>query len=255
MYIDTHCHLDKRQCDDIEEVIKNIEDNIIIISGYDDESNKEVIDIIDKYENVYGTIGIHPSEIKTSSIDNLKKLINHKKIVGIGEIGLDYHYGKENKEEQKQFFINQIQLASSYKLPIVIHSRDAASDTLEILKTYASGMKINMHCFSYSLEMAIELLKLNVKFGIGGVLTFKNSKSLKEIVSDIDLKNFILETDSPWLTPEPFRGKKNEPKNIILIAKKISEIKNIPLEEVLNVTTKTALEQFDIDVSDMIKFK
>lgn len=247
MYIDTHCHLDSKECENVDEVIKNIEDNIIIVSGYDDESNKEVIDLIEKYDNVFGTIGIHPSEIDHSNVTIIEKYINHPKVVGIGEIGLDYHYGKENKEEQIKIFINQLEIAKKYNKPVVIHSRDAAQDTLNIIKKY-SDINYVMHCYSYSLEIARELLKYNVRFGIGGVLTFKNSKELKKVVEEIPMDKILLETDSPWLTPVPYRGTKNEPKNVILVAKKISEIKNISYEEVLKITTNNAISQFDLTI-------
>lgn len=247
MYVDTHCHLDSRECNDIERVIKNVENNIIIVSGYDDDSNKEVIDLIEKYPNVYGTIGIHPSEVKKSNLSIIEKYVNHPKVVGIGEIGLDYHYGKEDKELQIDYFKKQIEIARKNNKTVVIHSRDAALDTLEII---AENPDVNyvMHCYSYSLEMAKQLLKYHVKFGIGGVLTFKNSKELKKVVESIPLEYLLLETDSPWLSPEPFRGQKNEPKNVILVAQKIAEIKNISLEIVLKITTQNAMCQFNLNI-------
>lgn len=247
MYVDTHCHLDSRECNDIERVIKNVENNIIIVSGYDDDSNKEVIDLIEKYPNVYGTIGIHPSEVKTSNLSIIEKYVNHPKVVGIGEIGLDYHYGKEDKELQIDYFKKQIEIARKNNKTVVIHSRNAALDTLEII---AENPDVNyvMHCYSYSLEMAKQLLKYHVKFGIGGVLTFKNSKELKKVVESIPLEYLLLETDSPWLSPEPFRGQKNEPKNVILVAQKIAEIKNISLEIVLKITTQNAMCQFNLNI-------
>lgn len=244
MYIDTHCHLEKKEYN-VEEIIKNIENNIIIVSGYNDESNIEVIELIDRYPNVYGTIGIHPSDIKTSNISIVEKYVNHSKIVGIGEIGLDYHYGKEDIELQKEMFIKQIDIARKYNKPVVIHSRDASSDTLEIIKQN-SDVNYTMHCYSYSLETANILLKYNVMFGIGGVVTFKNSKELKKVVENIPINNILLETDSPYLTPEPYRGEKNEPKNVLLVAEKIAELKNISKEEVLKITTKNAIERYNI---------
>lgn len=244
MYIDTHCHLEKKEYN-VEEIIKNVENNIIIVSGYNDESNIEVIELIDKYPNVYGTIGIHPSDVKTSNINIIEKYVNHSKIVGIGEIGLDYHYGKEDIELQKEMFVKQIDIARKYNRPVVIHSRDASFDTLEIIKQN-SDVNYTMHCYSYSLETANILLKYNVMFGIGGVVTFKNSKELKKVVESIPINNILLETDSPYLTPEPYRGKKNEPKNVLLVAEKIAELKNISKEEVLEITTKNAIERYNI---------
>lgn len=244
MYIDTHCHLEKKEYN-VEEIIKNIENNIIIVSGYNDESNIEVIELIDKYPNVYGTIGIHPSDVKTSNIDIINKYVNHPKIVGIGEIGLDYHYGKENIELQKEMFLRQINIARENNKPVVIHSRDASLDTLEIIKEN-SDVNYTMHCYSYSLETANILLKYNVMFGIGGVVTFKNSKELKRVVENIPINNILLETDSPYLTPEPYRGKKNEPKNVLIVAEKIAELKNMSVEEVLKNTTKNAIDRYNI---------
>ncbi len=252
MIIDTHCHLSHEDYDNIDEVVKNMDGNIMIISGVNDTTNEEVIKYIEQYENVYGMIGIHPSDVDTiteMTFSNLEKFLQNPKIVAIGEIGLDYHYPDIDKEKQKQYFIQQILLAKKYHKPIVIHSRDAYQDTYNILKEYTDkNMKIVMHCYSYSLESAKQLLKLGVKFGIGGVLTFKNGKKLQEVVRELDLSNFLLETDSPYLAPEPLRGTKNEPKNVILVAKKIAEIKNIPLEKVISSTTATAICQFDLPI-------
>ena len=249
--IDTHAHLTINDYDNIEEVIKNMGNNIIIVSGTNINDNKEVIELVSKYKNVYGTIGIHPAEIDSNYIGTLKFIeenSNNPKIVGIGEIGLDYHY-ECDKNRQKEIFIKQIELANKYNKTMVIHSRDAINDTYDILKKYKNeNVKIDIHCYSSSLEMAKNFIKLNGMLGIGGVLTFKNSKVLKEVVENIDLKYLLLETDSPYLSPEPFRGTKNEPYNIIHVAKKIAEIKNISLEEVLKVTTNNAISQFDLDV-------
>ncbi len=252
MIIDTHCHLDKRDYDNLESVIMNMSNDIMIASGADPKDNKNVIDLVNNYQNIYGTIGIHPEFANTYTEDDLKFIednLSNPKIVGIGEIGLDYHWVSDNKEEQKQLFIRQIRLAKKYNKTIVIHSRDAASDTLDILKQeYDGKLKINMHCYSYSIETAKELLKMNVKFGIGGVITFKNSKKIKEVVDYLSLSDIVLETDSPYLTPEPYRGKKNNPKNVYIVAEKIAELKDKNIEIVINTTTKTALSQFDLSL-------
>ena len=250
MYIDTHCHLDSSSYDSIEDIIKRIENNIIIVSGFDNKSNHEVLDLCSRYSNIYGTIGIHPTEI-TDHIDEDLQFINnslhHPKIVGIGEIGLDYHWNATNRKQQKKYFKRQIEMAIQNRKTIVIHSRDAAQDTYDILNQYdLSNMKVVMHCYSYSLEMAQKFLRMNIKLGIGGVLTFKNSHKLKEIVEKLDLCHFVLETDSPYLAPEPYRGKKNEPSYIVYVAKKIAKIKGISLEEVLAKTTLNAIAQFDL---------
>ena len=239
--VDTHCHITSEYYDNINEVINKMKDNIIIVSGTNKDDVKEVIELC-KYKNVYGTIGIYPTEELDLKI--IEDNINNKKIVGIGEIGLDYHL-EHNKEEQINKFIKQLDLARKYNKTVVIHTRDAIQDTYDILKNYKDLKKV-IHCYSGSLEMAREFIKINCKLGIGGVLTFKNSK-LKDVVKEIDLKYILLETDSPFLTPEPFRGTKNEPYNVIYVAKKIAEIKNISLEDVLEITTNNAKEQFDLE--------
>lgn len=239
--VDTHCHITSEYYDNINEVINKMKDNIIIVSGTNKDDIKEVIELC-KYKNVYGTIGIYPTEELDLKI--IEDNINNKKIVGIGEIGLDYHL-EHNKEEQISKFIKQLDLARKYNKCVVIHTRDAIQDTYDILKNYKDLKKV-IHCYSGSLEMAREFIKINCRLGIGGVLTFKNSK-LKDVIKEIDLKYILLETDSPFLTPEPFRGTKNEPYNVIYVAKKIAEIKGISLEEVLNITTNNAKEQFDLE--------
>lgn len=250
MYIDTHCHLDSRSCENLSEVLELIGDNLVIISGYDGKANKEIIELCNKYNNVYGTLGIHPSDINKNIDDDLEFIeenIENPKIVGIGEIGLDYHYNDDTpKDIQKKYFIKQIEIAIKHNKIIVIHSRDASEDTYNILKEYKDKVKINMHCYGYSLEMAKKFIGLGATLGIGGVVTFKNSHKIKEVVENISLENFVLETDSPYLTPEPYRGKKNNPSYVIYVAEKIANIKGISKETVINETTKTALRQFDI---------
>lgn len=246
--IDTHCHLCKEDYDNIEEIILNMGNNLMIAAGVNDLTNQEVINLCNDYETIYGVIGIHPTEITISNEKSLlwiEKHLNDVKIVGIGEIGLDYHYGKEDKEEQIKFFKRQLDLARKYHKPAIIHSRDAIEDTYEIMKEY-SDVKMILHCYSSSVEMAKKFLALDVFFGIGGVLTFKNSKVLKEVVRFLPMDHILLETDSPYLTPEPYRGMKNEPKNILLVAEKIAEIKDLPLEKVLEITTRNAICRFDL---------
>lgn len=249
MIIDTHCHVIDLEYDNIDEIINRFKDNIMIISGYDSISNRNVVDIVKKYKNVYGTLGFHPSEVDKFSEEEfnyIKNNINNSKIVGIGEIGLDYHYGSNDKENQIKMFKSLLDLAQSENISVVIHTRDAAQDTMNILKNYK--LKVDIHCFGYSLEIAKECIKRGYRLGIGGVLTFKNSKKLVEIVSNIPIENILLETDSPYLTPEPFRGKKNEPFYLSYVIDKISEIKKISIDEVKKITTKNAKEQFDLNI-------
>ena len=251
MIIDTHCHLDIKDYDNLEEVIKNMEGNYMIASGYNLESNKHVIELVNKYDNIFGTIGLHPSDVTEdyeSDLLFIESNINNPKIVGVGEIGLDYYWEKDNKELQKEVFIKQIELARKYNKTIVIHSREAILDTYNILDEYLGNNKAVLHCYSSNIEMAKRFKKFNIKFGIGGVLTFKNSSKLKEVVKELDLSDLLLETDSPYLTPEPYRGKKNEPSYTKNVAEAISKIKEVEYEKVLEITTKNAISQFDLNI-------
>ncbi len=247
--IDTHCHLDKKDYENLEEIILKMKDDYIIASGFDIESSHNVLELVNHYNHIYGTIGIHPSEVKKYKLEDLKEIeqmLDNKKIVGIGEIGLDYYWDKNNKEQQRLFFIDQIKLAQKFNLPIVIHSREATEETYEILKEYLKDTKAVLHCYSGSYEMALKFKKLGVKFGIGGVVTFKNSQKLKEVVEKMELTDFVIETDSPYLTPEPFRGKRNEPSNVKYVIKEIAKIKNLDEKEVEKITTQTAIKLFDL---------
>lgn len=245
--IDTHAHILSEFYDDIDELIEELKSkNIIKVINCADsiETSKEVLNIYNKYEGyLLPAVGIHPENIDNSNLKTIENIIKEHKVFAIGEIGLDYHYNDENKDEQKEYFIKQLDLALKYDLPVIIHIRKAMQECFDILKTRKN--KGIIHCFSGSVEMAREYIKLGYKLGIGGVLTFKNSK-LYEVIEKIDLKDIVLETDSPFLSPEPFRGKKNKPCNVLYVAKRIAEIKNISLEEVINTTTATANQIFDI---------
>lgn len=252
MMIDTHCHLNKKYYDDVSKVIKNMENNIMIVSTGEIDDLEEVISLTE-HENIYATIGIHPEFADDYNDDNLnqiEKFLSHPKVVGLGEVGLDYHYTKENKDKQKELFIKQIELANKYHKTLVIHTRDAIENTYNILKKYKKeDINVVLHCYSGSVEMAERFIKINASFGIGGVLTFKNEKKLKKVVKEVDSKYLLLETDSPFLTPEPFRGKGNEPKNVMYVASKISEIKNQKLEKTFEITTKNAVRVFGINLT------
>lgn len=251
MFIDTHCHMSSEYYDDINLVYKeNKKAGIdkMIISLCTREEIKNSFRYINEYEDIYATIGYHPEEanyIKNTDLDYMKELIQkNKKIVGIGEIGLDYHYGKDNINLQKDLFEKQLSMAEELNLPVVIHSRDAVKDTIDILKKYK--VKGIIHCFSGSLEVANIYISMGFKLGIGGVLTFKNSK-LSNVIEKISLENIVLETDSPYLTPEPFRGKTNSSKYIPIIAQKIADIKDISLEIVSTTTLENTYNLFDLD--------
>ena len=252
MLIDTHCHLSREDYDDIDLVIKeNRENGIgkIVVSACTKESILECLEYIEKYDDVYLTIGFHPSKTESYNNDKLKFLRetikNNKKIVGVGEIGLDYHYGKDDQLKQIEMFIDQMKLAGDLNLPVVIHSRDATEDTIKILKEFPNVTGV-IHCFSGSVETAKIYIKMGYKIGIGGVVTFSNSK-LFEVVEAVGIENIVLETDSPYLTPVPYRGKKNSSKYIPFIAEKISEILKISVENVSLETTKNACSVFDLN--------
>jgi len=238
MYTDSHCHLYQEYYDDINQVITNaIKEGVtkFITCGCDYKTNFEVINIITNYQNVYGAIGIHPTEInKVSEILKLiEDNINNPKIVAIGEIGLDYHYEGFNKEEQISVFETMLSLAEKYHKPVIIHSRDADEDTYNILKKH--HVKGVIHSFSSNLVMAQKYIALGFLIGINGTITFKNSKLL-EVVKQISLTDILIETDSPYLTPVPFRGEKNEPRRVLEIAKFLStnlHINNLKLAETL----------------------
>lgn len=250
MLIDTHCHLNKNEYDNVDEIIKKM-NGIMITAGCDDNSNLEIIEQVNKYDNVYGVLGIHPesvTEVTEESFKIIEENLNNPKIVGIGEVGLDYYWDKTHIEEQKQLFIRQIELAQKYNKTVVVHSRDAIEDTLSIVKQYPD-VKFVFHCFGSSLEIAKELVKRNIRLGIGGVVTFKNGVKLKEVVDGIDLEYLLLETDSPYLTPEPYRGKRNEPLNTLYVAQKIAEIKGIEVDKVIEKTAQNAIEQFDLPIA------
>lgn len=250
MFIDSHCHLSKDDYDDIDKVIKEAtEANVkyLIISGCDKKSIKESLEIADKYDNIYLTLGYHPSEANVTTNDDLielKEIVkNNSKVVGIGEIGLDYHWEKDNKDKQKELFINQIEIAKELNLPIVIHSRDAFQDTYDILKK--ANHKGVIHCFSGNKENAKMYSSIGYYFGIGGVLTFNNS-NLKETVKDISINRILFETDSPYLTPVPYRGKQNEPKYIPIIADELSKILKTEIDELSKIINENISDIFGI---------
>ncbi len=245
MLIDSHCHVLKEYYDDIPNIIENAKNNdikIIINSAYNYSSSLEIIKLVSKYPNMYGTVGLHPENCME---DFDYDVFNHldKKIIAIGEIGLDYHYGKDYKEQQINVFKRQLDIATRLSLPVVIHSRDATMDTINILRNY--NLKGVIHSFSGSLETAKEYIAMGYLLGINGVVTFKNCK-LKEILPFIPLKSIILETDSPYLTPVPYRGKKNEPSHIKDIALFLADVYNIDVEEIAKITTANVKRIFDI---------
>lgn len=244
--IDTHCHLLSDEFENLEELLKELEKNDIkcINNGCDKNSNDEVLSLSEKYNNLYSAIGFHPENID-SLIDNYRNYIeeNIDNIVAIGEIGLDYHWRKDNKDAQIKLFEEQLKIAEKYNKPVIVHSRDAIKDTYDILKKYKVIGSI--HAFSGSLEMAKNFINLGFKLGIGGVITFKNC-NLKDVIKEIDINNIVLETDSPYMSPEPLRGRKNTPFNLKYIANFIADIKDLSIDEVYEITNLTATTLFDL---------
>lgn len=249
MFIDTHCHISKEYFYDIPNLIDKIVKsgvNKVIVNGCDMKSNLEVLELVEKYDIVYGALGFHPTELDDFSDEQLiwlEKNINNKKIVAIGEIGLDYHYDNTDKVKQKEVFEKQLQIASKYHKPVIVHSRDAINDTYNIISKY--NVIGSLHCFSSSKEMAERFIKLGFYIGIGGVCTYKNAKEIKEVIKAIDLEYIILETDTPYLSPEPVRKEKNTPCNIPIIASYIASLKDVDLSIVSKVTSANAGRLFD----------
>lgn len=248
--IDSHAHIISEFYNNIDETVKTIKDKGIldvINCGDGINTSKEVIEINKKYDILKPAVGMHPENISDSNkIDELEELIKNNKIYAVGEIGLDYYWNKENKDDQKDLFIKQLDLAIKYDLPVIIHTRDSIQDCYDILKDRNNRGVI--HCFTGSIEMAKLFIKKGYKLGIGGVLTFKNS-NLYKVIESIDLDDILLETDSPFLSPAPFRGQTNIPSNVYYVASRIAEIKNISVEEVINITRKNASKLFDINLN------
>lgn len=251
MLIDSHAHLmDEMYKEDLQDVINRCQENgieTVVNIGYSKETSKQAIELAHKFDWMYAVIGLHPDEcnVKTD-IEFLKDLAKDSKVVAIGEIGLDYHYDETNKENQAKYFIEQIKLANELNLPVVIHSRDADMDMLKILKENKIQTKFVMHCFSSSVEVVKEILKLGGYISLAGTVTFKNARNLLEVAKIVPEDKLLVETDCPYLTPEPNRGKRNEPSNVLYTAKKIAEIRGESFEKIAETTTKNAKEFYGI---------
>lgn len=281
IYVDVHAHLtDARFADDLDEVLALLaqKDVAAITAGVDLESSEQALALAQNRENVFAAVGIHPENILDGSrfsnnaglldeqtfamaqralqeqINKIASLCKQKKVVAIGEIGLDYHFFdglcaaavQQRKDLQKLAFVRQIELANSAKLPIVVHSRDAMGDTIEILKNHRTTRPGLLHCYGGSLESAQILMDLGFSFSFGGVVTFKNAKNVQQVVQNLPIQRILLETDSPYLAPEPHRGQRNQPANVIYVAHQIARLKGLTLEEVAKITTQNAKNLFGI---------
>lgn len=253
MLFDTHTHLDDARFDeDRNEVIQKIRDAGVMLAvniGADLKSSKAAVALADQYDFIYASVGVHPEDVMSlaeGDMETLRSLAQHEKVVAVGEIGLDYHYDDVPKDVQKQWFLRQIRLAQELELPYIVHDRDAHADVMEIIREsgYFRGV---MHCYSGSAEMAQELLKLGFYISFAGSVTFKNGKKAQEAAKTIPLERILIETDSPYLTPEPHRGERNDSSMVRFVAAKIAELKGITTAEAARITTENGKRFFNIE--------
>lgn len=248
MIFDSHAHYDDSAFDeDRDELLASLAGSgvgIVVNVGASLEGTRRTLQMTEKYPFLYGTAGVHPDEVGELNEDTfawLAEQCKREKILAVGETGLDYYWDKVDHEVQKKWFVRQLALARELLLPVIVHSREAAADTMEILKReYDPKVPVVIHCYSYSPEMAREYVKMGYYLGIGGVVTFKNARKLKETVQETPLSQLLLETDSPYLAPVPFRGRRNDSRNLTYVAETVAELKNTTAEEVIHVTEENA---------------
>ena len=253
MIIDTHAHYDDEQFnEDREELLKDLPElgvEAVINVGASLRGCKASLEFAKKYPYFYASVGVHPDacgELNEETFAELEKWCQQEKVVAIGEIGLDYHWDVEPREVQKKWFIRQIELARKLNLPINVHSRDAAEDTFNVIKEHAQGLKGIIHCFSGSKELALEYVKLGFHIGVGGVVTFKNGKKMKQVVEALPLEWIVLETDCPYLAPVPFRAKRNDSSKLSYVVEELAAIKQVPVEEVIRITNENGRRLYNI---------
>ena len=253
MIIDTHAHYDDEQFDtDRDELLNSMHDGgigLIVNAGSTLDSWEKIRELTETYPFVYGAVGIHPDEVGSLTeehMSEMERLLDLEKIVAVGEIGLDYYWDHESHDIQKKWFIRQLEIARKKGMPVIIHSREAAADTMDIICEYASGMQADIHCYSYSAEMAKEYVKMGYYIGIGGVVTFKNAKKLKAVVQEIPLTSIVLETDCPYLAPKPYRGKRNSSLYLPYVAEKIAELKGVSAGEVVRQTEENSRRLYNL---------
>lgn len=248
MLIDTHTHIDldnfKDRFDEVIETAKEYGVGKVVIPGVEPSGFGRIVELCEKYDNVYGAVGVHPEELGTynDEAENLiREYLKHPKIIAAGEIGLDYYWDKSQVERQKEIFEKQIMHAKEAKKPVLVHDREAHLDTFEILKkTDAKETGVVMHCFSGSPEFALECVREGFYIALGGVVTFKNAKKAKEVAKAVPLERLLLETDAPYMAPVPFRGKENQPAYVKIVAQEIADLRGISFEEVEQATTANA---------------
>ena len=249
MIIDTHCHIYKSEMENAEEIIREAANNdiILILNGTDPESNEEVLELSNKYENAYAALGFFytfADEINDELISQLDNQLNNDKVVAVGEIGLDYYKGKENRDKQIELFEKMLALAEKHELPVIVHSRKAMQDTYDMLKRY--DLVGSLHSYQGSAEMAKQFIKLGFCLGVGGTITHSNNKKTRKMLKEIGISNIVVETDSPYLPPEGKRGEENNPMNLRYIIEKIAEELEMSEEEIIKITTENAQRIFQI---------
>lgn len=250
---DTHAHLTDKAFDmDRDEVITRLEKSgveRVIDVACDVRTAEKTIDLMEKYPFIYGTAGMHPhdaSAMDNSLMDKLKKTLSHKKMLALGEIGLDYHYDFSPREVQRKWFVEQLELAHELDMPVVLHIREAFGDCMDIMRAHKNGLRGVMHCYSGSVETAYECLDLGLAFSFGGAITFKNAKKPIEVIEKLPIESILLETDCPYMTPVPHRGERNDPNFIGLVAQKLAEVRGIGADEAAHITYQNAERVFEM---------
>lgn len=253
LIIDSHAHLDDPKFDeDRIEIIESLNENrieLVINPGADRPTSEAAFELAHKYDNIYAAIGTHPhsaDELTNDDIERYREMAKSDRVVAIGEIGLDYYYDNSPRELQKEAFIKQMELAEELKLPVVIHTRDASGDTYDILESFKDRVYGVMHCYSGSVEMAKRYLDLGYYISLAGPVTFKNSRVAKEVAAAVPIDKLLIETDSPYLSPEPRRGRRNEPKNTLYVAECIAELRNMDLDDLIEKTNENTKKVFNL---------
>lgn len=250
--IDTHAHLTDEAFDDdrlfIIKDLSNFNVKAVINPGCNVKDSKMAVELAEEFDNFYAQVGIHPEEVSRmgeSDLEIIEKLAQNYKVVAIGEIGLDYYWRDDNKDEQKEVFIKQLEMARRLNLPVVVHTRDVGEDAYEILKDF-TDLKVQIHCFSEGLDLLDKYMDLGFYISIGGVVTFSNGENEKLAASHVDINRLMLETDSPYLTPEPYRGLRNDPRKVIEVAREIAKLRGMKLKKLEKKTSKNAEEFFGL---------
>ena len=248
--VDTHAHLNTKEFHhDLKQVIENAYHHDvldIIVIGMDEKHNQKALHIAESYDHIYATVGVHPGYVEDTTVDHIIPLLKHPKVVAIGECGIDLYWKKDNLSLQQKVFIEQIKLAVEFKLPLVIHTRNSFDEAYECLLPYKGKVKGVFHCFSSHLEDAKKAIELGFMIGVDGPITYKNAEDIIRIVQTIDLSHLLVETDSPYLSPIPYRGKRNEPAHTKEVVQKIAELKGLSIEEVATQTTENAYRLFQL---------